>query len=222
MQMHAKLLPIFLGLLPTVSRADPELRLAVKGGPNTATQDHDLRDSRNGISGGVSGGLQWALLDPLSLGGQLELLYTPRGSETVVQGESVGKVREHYVDLTATVRPELGLGPASVYLLLGGGLDLLVSAKKDDAGGTGQDITSGLHRIDVALVGAAGVAVHLPHKEESTLRLGTIFLEARHDIGLLDVDLGGGFKNRTSSLMLGLSLVLGDSPPPLPPPPASR
>jgi hypothetical protein len=110
------------------------------------------------------------------------------------------------------------LGPVSVYLLLGGGLDLLVSANKDDAAGAGQDITGGLHRIDVALLGAAGVAVHLAHREPDAFHLDTIFVEARHDIGLLDVDLNGGFKNRTSSLMLGLSLAVGGGPPAPPKP----
>ena len=200
------------------ARAQPELDIAIKGGPNAATQAQDFRSNRDGISGGFSGDLQWSPFRRLSLGGQLELLYTPRGSETIVQGEQVGQLREHYIDLTATARPEARLGPVSVYLLLGGCLGLLVSANKDDAAGSGQDITSGLHRVDVALLGAAGVALHLPSRDLGRFQLGTVFLEARHDIGLLDVDLMGGFKNRTSSLMLGLSFVVGGASTPVPAP----
>jgi len=193
------------------AHAEPALTLALKAGPNAATQLENYRVSRYGLSGGISGDSQWLLTDQFSLGGQIELLYTPRGAEVVFQGEHVGKLREHYLDLTITARPETRLGWARLYLLLGGGLNLLMSANKDDAAGAGQDITSGLHRVDVALLGAAGVALHLPDRELGPFHLGTVFLEARHDIGLLDVDRNGGFKNRTSSLMLGLSFVMGGS-----------
>jgi hypothetical protein len=113
-------------------------------------------------------------------------------------------------------RPQVRLGPASVYLLLGGGLNLLVSANKEGASGAEQDITDGLRRIDVALLGAAGVALHLPHRGAGSFRIGTVFLEARHDVGLVDTDaIADGYKNRTSSLMLGFSFVVGGPPSPV-------
>jgi hypothetical protein len=78
-----------------------------------------------------------------------------------------------------------------------------------------EDITSDLRRIDVALLAGAGIALHLPLQELGPFQLGTVFLEARHDMGLIDTDpVNGGFKNRTSSLMLGLSLLVGGSPSP--------
>jgi len=200
--------------ISSIVHAQPELDIGFKGGPNAAIQAENFRVNRYGFSGGLSGDLQWLLIDRLLLGGQIELIYTPRGAETIFEGEHVGKLREHYVDLTVTARPEARLGWASLYLLLGGGLNLLVSASRDDAAGAGQDIIDGLHRIDVAVLGAAGIALHLPHRELGPFRLGTIFLEARHDIGLLDVDTSGGFKNRTSSLMLGFSFVVGGRPSP--------
>jgi hypothetical protein len=166
--------------------------------------------NRYGFSGGLSGNAQWSLTNRFSLGSQLELLYTPRGSETVFEGENVGKLREHYLDLALMARPVERLGPVSFYLLLGGSLNLLMSASKDDAAGAGQDVTNGLHRVDVALLGGIGAALHLSH-EPGPLRLGTVFVEVRHDIGLLDVNLDGGLKNRTSSLMLGLSFDVGGS-----------
>ena len=199
-----------LYLIPSAARAQPEHQIGFKGGLNAATEAEDFRVNRYGISGGLSGCVQWQLIDKVSLGGQIDLLYTPRGAEVVFQGEHAGKLREHYIDLPIAVRPEVHFGRASVYLLLGGELSFLMSANKEDAAGTGQDITGDLHRIDVAVLGAAGVALHLPHAEMSAFHLGTVFLEARHDIGLLDVDaVNGGFKNRTSSLMLGLSFVVG-------------
>jgi hypothetical protein len=105
-------------------------------------------------------------------------------------------------------RPGTRLGPADVYLLLGGGPSFLVSANKT-VSGTNQDITGDLHRVDVALLVGAGLALHLSQQASGPLHLGTVFLEARHDIGLLDTDaVNGGFKNRSSSLLLGLSFIV--------------
>jgi len=200
-------------LILSTAHAQPESNIALKGGPNAATLDHDFRVNEYGFSGGLAGNLQWSIVDQFSLASQVELLYTPRGAKTIFQGEYLGKVRQHYIDVIVAARPELRLCLVNVYLLLGGGLNLLVSAASEDASGTQQDITGGLRRIDVALLVGAGVALHLPDRELGPFRLGTVFLEARHDIGLLDTDpAGNSFKNRTSSLMLGLSFVIGGPP----------
>lgn len=215
--MKSLFIIIFVWLIPLSSQADPELNVAFKGGPNVATLAHDNRDTRYGFSGGLATHLQWALADRFSLAGQIELLYTPRGAKAISGGNYLGQVREYYFDIMVAARPQVRLGPASVYLLLGGGLNLLVSANKENASGAKQDITDGLRRIDVALLGGAGVALHLPRGELGPFQLGTVFLEARHDIGLVDTDpMAGGYKNRTSSLMLGLSFVLRaeNAPPP--------
>lgn len=187
--------------------------MALKGGIDAATQAEDFRVNRYGFSGGLSGSLQWSIFDRFLFGGQAELLYTPRGSKTIFQGQQVGQARDHYIDLALVTRPEARFGSMHVYLLLGGAVNILMSADKENAAGTEQDITDGLHRLDVALLGAVGIALQLPERNMGPLHLGTMFLEARHDIGLLDVDLGGGFKNRTSSVMLGLSFVVGGSAP---------
>lgn len=206
---------LFTCMIVRSAKAESELDLALKAGPNAATLAANNRFNRYGFSGGLSGHLQRPIANRFLLGGQMELLYTPRGAEAKVDGQLIGKSREHYLDIVLAARPAARLGPASVYLLLGGGLNFLVSANQENAAGAKQDITGDLHRIDVALLGGAGVAVHLPHQEFGPFRLGTAFLEARHDIGLMDTDaLNGGFKNRTSSLMLGLSFVLGTQSPP--------
>jgi hypothetical protein len=212
--LRMKQLVMAMLIWPTSVAADPApgANVAFKGGANAATLTNDNRVTRYAFSGGLEGYLQKTLTDQFSLGGQLELLYTPRGAKTIVEGDYLGQVRQHYFDIMIAARPGLRLGPASIYLLLGGGLNLLVSANKENALGTKQDITDGLRRIDVALLGGAGVALHLPHREMGPFRLGTVFLEARHDVGLIGTDLmADGFKNRTSSLMLGLSLAVGGS-----------
>jgi len=135
----------------------------------------------------------------------------------VFGGAKQAESREYYFDLVAAARPGVQLGPVNGYLLLGGGVNFLLSANKENVSGSKQDITGDLHRIDVALLGGLGVAFHLPHRDLRPFRLGTIFLEARHDIGLIDTDkANGGYKNRTSSLMLGLSFVVGGPPSPAP------
>ncbi len=201
---------MILWLAPAGVHAEPGAAFAFKGGPNAATLDEDLRVNRYGFSGGLAGSLGWALGRGASLAGQMEILYTPRGAETIFEDQSVGRVRSRYLDVTFAARPELRLGPASMYFLLGGGLNLLISADKENESGPKEDITGDLRRVDVALVVGAGAAWQLPRRELGPFRLGTVFLEGRHDHGLLDTDaVNGGFKNRASSLMIGVSFALG-------------
>lgn len=190
-----------------------EIGILVKAGGNAAVLAEDHRYNIYGLSGGVAGYLQHAYGTQFSLGGQFELLYSPRGAKVMDGSDYLGQSRSHYMDAILAARPNMQLGTISLYILLGGGLSLLVSAEKENAMGTKQDITAELHRIDVALLGGAGVAWHVGNGATSTLRLDAVILEARHDIGLLDTDLvNGGFKNRSSSLMLGLSFVIGGAP----------
>lgn len=200
-------------------RAEAELGLAFKGGPNAATLAADYRFNRYGFSGGFDGYLQRPISDRFLFGAQIELLYSPRGATANFEGEYLGKVRQHYVDVMVEARSAAQFGSVRIYILLGGGLNILMSANVEDASGAERDITDGLRRIDVAALGGAGVALRVP-RDLGPLQLGTVFLEARHDIGLIDTDsVVGGFKNRSSSLMLGLSFVVAGRRPPDPPPP---
>jgi hypothetical protein len=185
---------------------------AVKGGLDAATLSKEFRVARYGFSGGVSGGLQRPFTGGFSLGGQLDLLYTTRGADVIVDDVLQGRFRQHYFDVVLAARPELQLGRVSGYLLAGGSLNLLVNAKSENATGMSMDITSDLRRSDLSLVVAAGVALRLAPRSKRAFGLGTMFLEARHDHGLIDIDpMDGGFKNRTTSFMLGISFVVGKS-----------
>jgi hypothetical protein len=199
-------LPIRLG------DADPDLNIAVKGGFDAATLDHEFRENRYDFSGGIAGYVQRSISERFSLGGQIDFLYTPRGTTVVFEDVKQGEFRHYYIDLVAAVRPGMQLGRTSVYLLLGAGLNLMVSATLIDGTGSPNDITSDLHRIDVALLGGAGVNLHIPRQTLGPFHFDTVFLEARHDIGLLDTFHGTSeFKSRTTSLMLGLSFGVGGS-----------
>jgi hypothetical protein len=196
-------------LYPLLVSAESETGLALKGGLDAATLNKEYRVNRYGSTGGVAGYLQWPLADRFSLAGQIELLYTPRGAEVIFEGVPQGKIRQHYLDVMVAARPAVRLGPASIYLLLGGGLNVLVSANDENAAGVPRDVTDDLHRIDMTLLAGAGLALHLPRRGLGPFRLGTVFLEARHDRGLIDIDTQDlGFKNRSSSLLLGLSFAL--------------
>ena len=199
-------------LMPIVTRpvsAGPDLSLSFKGGLNAATLAKDYRVNRYGISGGLSGHSRWLLTDRFSLGGQMDLLYSPRGAEVVFEGRLQGKFRQHYFDVTVAARPEMTFGMARFYLLLGGGVNFLASANKENAAGAKEDITDGLRRVDVALLAGAGAALRLPRHGLGPFRLGTVFIEGRHDRGLMGIDpVTGGVKNRNTSLMLGLSFPL--------------
>lgn len=198
------------GLASSPADADSEFGIMIEGGPAMSTLSHDNRANRFGFSGGVAAYLGRALADRFSLAGQVELLYTGRGADVVFNGDSLGGIRQHYFDLMLAARPEVRLDPVSLYLLLGGGVNLLVMASDEDATGMSQNVTDDLRRLDVALLVGAGAALHLSRRDLGPFQFDAVFLEVRHDYGLVDIDpMDGGFKNRTTSLMLGLSIVLG-------------
>lgn len=206
-------MPVLVCVAVSSAEAERELGAALKGGVSAATLAEDYRESRYGFSGGVGGHFQRPLPGRFSMGGQLELLYTPRGARAIMEGVYLGRVRQHYLDFTFAARPGARLGPTTMYLLLGGGLNLLLSADKEFSSGTKEDITGGLRRIDVALLAGVGIALPLSRHELGPFQLDAVFLEARHDHGLVDTDtVNGGYQNRTSSLMLGLSFALGTEP----------
>src|ERR1700759_3963744 len=95
---------IFL-LFSTRANSNPELDLSLKSGPNAATLEHDNRENRYGVTGGIAGDLRWPVLDRMSLGGQIESLYTPRGANAVFGGVADGGSRGHYLDLVVGVAP---------------------------------------------------------------------------------------------------------------------
>lgn len=198
--------------IPILAHGQPELGIAIKGGPNAAIWSGNDRAHRYGFSEGAATSIQWSL-GRLRLGAQAELLYTPRGTKLVRDGEDLGRTRLHYVDLMIATRPGIRVGRADFYLLLGGGWNILLSANLyGTASGMTSDITDVLSRHDIALLAGAGGAFHLPDYTWGPLRFDTVFLEVRHDRGLFDIDTTDSkVKNRITSLMLGVSFTLGSS-----------
>lgn len=189
--------------------AEPRIGASLKGGLDAATLAEANRSNRYGFTGGASGYVLQSLTDSFFVAGQLDLLYTSRGADVVSDGKSLGQTRLQYFDILFSARPEKRFGSMSIYLLVGGGLNILLNASQVDSLGGEQDIIDGLHRVDVELLGGAGVTLQLPRKGFRPVYLGAVFLEARHDYGLIGIDaVNGGFMNRTSSLMLGLSFEL--------------
>lgn len=195
--------------------AQPAGNIALKLGPNTSTWDRENRTRIYGFSGGLAGDLQWPIGHRFSLGGQTELLYMPRGADAVSEdGDLFGRFRQDYLDVTLAIRPEVRVGPIGVYLFLGGSWSIMLNAERTaEPSGIKDDITDGLKRHDVALLMGGGVALHLPSKALGPFRLDTLFFEVRHDRGLIDFgpEEDSSVKNRTASLMLGVSFALGSS-----------
>lgn len=206
-------------LAPVSVQAQPELSVAAKSGLSISDVTSGVDDGDGGsshyiygFSGGLASYVQWPFTSRFSLGGQLDLLYTQRGFDLLLNGEPIGRNRYHYFDVAIVVRPEVRVGAARGYALLGGGWNLLLTANQEDllSNMADRDITKFLRRHDVALVVGAGVAIQLPHQP---LHLDTLFLEARHDRGLINTPTDrDANKNRSGSLMLGLSFALGSRP----------
>jgi hypothetical protein len=201
---------IVLLCLPRLSEAQPEPSLSLKAGPDAAVWDREHHEHNYGFSGGLAGDLRWPFGARFSLGAQMALLYMPRGTEQFSPntGEFLATYRQHYFDIAVAIRPEARVGSVGVYLLLGGSWSILLNANVVDEMGRKND--RDFRRHDVALLAGLGGALHLPPHRLGPFRLGTVFLEARYDRGLLDFVRGdNSAKNRTTSLMLGVSFALG-------------
>jgi hypothetical protein len=213
--MNRLMLIIILLCLPCLSEAQPELSLSLKAGPNAAIWDREHHEHKYGFSGGLASDLRWPFGTRFSLGAQMALLYTPRGTESIdpFTGMFLGTWRQRYFDIAVAFRSAARVGPTNLYLLLGGGWNLLLRATRESVNTPGwkEDVTEGFSRHDLTLLVGAGVSVRLPSKKLGPFRLGTVFLEARYDRGLLDFVRAddSSAKNRTTSLMLGVSLALG-------------
>jgi hypothetical protein len=209
--MNRLALIIIIISLPRLSEAQPELSLSLKAGPDAAVWDRAHHEHNYGFSGGLAGDLRWPFGARFSLGAQLALLYMPRGTEAVspTTGEFLATFRQNYFDIAVAIRPEVRVGSVGVYLLLGGSWNILLNAYSVDYMGRKDD--RDFRRHDVALLGGIGGALHLPSHRLGPFRLDTVFLEARYDRGLLHLDHADDSspKNRTTSLMLGVSFALG-------------
>jgi hypothetical protein len=197
---------LLIWLAPAPASADAYAGISIKGGLTGAKYNLRHRFNRYGASGGIAGYLGLPLAGRFSLGGQLEVLYTPRGTQVFFGGVYGGQTRLHYYDVAITARLEARLGQGKLYLLLGGSRNRLVNADDWSALGTHQDITHLFHRTDVALRTGIGIAWPFPRQVLEPFRHGGVFLEANHDRGMTDIDVVGyGIRNRSASLMVGLT-----------------
>lgn len=207
-----------LSLIPISVQAQPEIDVAVKSGAGISDVTRDpqaegVPHHRYGFAGGFAGYVHWPLVSRFFLGGQLDLLYAQRGTDAFFLGERIARNRYHYFDATLAIRPETRIGAARIYVLLGGGWSsLLKGSQLNTDTNKKRDITEFLRRYDVTLLVGAGVAISLPHPQLGPFRLNTIFLEVRHDRGLINTDVeDDANKNRSGSLTLGLSFALGSN-----------
>jgi hypothetical protein len=201
-------LAVSLGSAP--AHADPYAGVSLKGGIAGAKFNRPHRHNRYDTTGGAAGHLGWQLTGRFSLAGQLELLYTPRGTQvTFYYPPPSANSLHRYFDVAITARPEVRLGPGSLYLLLGASRNHLISADVWRATTGHSEVTHLVRETDVALRAGIGAVWPLPRHTPSAFHRLSVFLEASHDRGMIDLDLYGlGVRNRTSSVMAGLTFRL--------------
>jgi hypothetical protein len=200
---------LLVWLAPVPAHADLYAGISLKGGVAGAKYNKPNRALRYDPSGGIAGHLGWTLAGRFLLGGQLELLYTPRGTRVVFSGVPSGNSLQHYYDVAITVRPEVQLDPVRLYLMLGASRNHLTSAHDWSAINAHFDVTHLVRETDVALRAGIGVVLPLPRQSLPPFHRLSVFLEACHDRGMIDFDIvDRGFRNRTSSLLVGLTYGL--------------
>ena len=196
--------------LATGARADSSW--FIQGGVDGAKFNQDYRTNKYGLLAGVGGHIGKPLSERLLLGGQLELSYVQRGTKAVVNDVLQSNIRLHYLDATLLARPTVRFDQVGAYALLGAGICVLMSANDKNENGMSQDIIDSLHRIDASLVMGAGMMFRPVAKSQGPLRIDSFFVEARYELGLVDVDTADlGFKNRTLALLLGVAFALSSS-----------
>ncbi len=200
---------LLVWLAPAPAHAGPYAGFSLKGGVAGAKYNKPNRFLRYDPSGGIAGHLGWPLAGRFLLGGQLELLYTPRGTRVAFEGIPAGNSLQHYFDVAITARPEVRLEPVRLYLLLGASWNHLMSAYDWNALNGRFDVTHLVRENDVALRAGIGVVWPLPRRSLAPFDRLSVFLEACHDRGMIDFDIVDlGFRNRSSSFMVGLTFGL--------------
>jgi hypothetical protein len=196
-------------LAPVPAHAGRYAGVSLKGGIAGAKYNKPHRHNRYDTTGGVAGHVGWPLAGRFLLGGQLELLYTPRGTQVTFNGFLNGNSLYRYFDVAITARPEVRLGPGSLYLLLGASRNHLISADDWHVMGTHWVVTHLVRDTDVALRAGIGVVWPLPRQSLPPFHHLSVFLEASHDRGMIDFDIVDmGYRHRSSSFMAGLTFRL--------------
>jgi len=177
----------------------PLVRFGVKGG--IQQRSLDLGSAFKTEPMGIHGGLYLRIAPPVTMGGQLELLYMEKNTP-VQNGDEVTNVRLNYLEVPLFV--VFPLGPLD--LQFGGYGSKLLST---DLGGLAQQLTEegvqlsadDLNDSDYGLLG--GVAANI----------GRLQAGIRYTYGLVSVDGGGSFNmadgnnNRQAQFYLGYALI---------------
>lgn len=197
-------------LLCLAMDATADTSFLVKVGVDAAKFNQEDRTNKYGLSAGVGGHVDRSFNRGVVLGGQLEVSYVQRGSDAVVNDNLQSSIRMHYLDWVLTARPAMRFGVVEPYVLLGAGLCVLMNAKNRNDSNVTEDITGNLHRVDVLLAMGAGVAYRPFAVRSSGFGLDALFIEARYERGLVDIDtMDLGIENRNAALLLGASFALG-------------
>jgi hypothetical protein len=179
--MVRRFLLIFLLCASGSARAEPAV--GGKAGLNFANIMRDppspdvKRTYRYGLTAGAS--LQLLYLEPVYP--QMEILFTNRGTDAKIDGQTAGLFELNYIDLVFLARIRHSMDAVTLYGLAGPELSVLLTATVTSALGATNDIRNDLRGIDVGVLVGAGVAL-------GPFSWGTLTFEARYDRGLINID----------------------------------
>lgn len=205
---------MFLFVCPQiVSPASADPGVVEIGGKASMSWDRFARDRSGSVTdeyeqgGSIGGGLRYGFSRQLS--GRVELLYASRGSTLARDGVAVRSFALAYLDVPILARVELGLiGPFQGYAVAGPTVRYLLSATAEDENGT-RDIEPNLRGYDLEASIGAGAAYELTPA-------WNVSLEARYDVGLLDIDTfaadDAATRNRSFMLTIGIGYAMNNDP----------
>lgn len=147
-----------------------------------------------GITGGAFLHLRrWEPVSP-----QFELMFTSRGSSGEIGGVNQGRFDLYYVDMLVLARAEIPIEPVILFAIAGPEASVLLKSTLTSPDGVTSPET-GFGRFDLGMVAGAGVAF-------GPFSWGTMTLEARYEMGLIDISeelQDVTLTNRTISFTLG-------------------
>lgn len=180
--MKRAVLLLSVGLLATPERAAAEVRAGAWAGPNIASLDIEHvseadRESRTALAVGAV--VAWRPGPAWSL--ELRPSYVGRGSKVRIQGASAS-IEAWLWEFPLLLTRDLGAGRVRPYLLAGGALGHLSSAKAV-FGASEQDILDDFERTDLSLRAGAGARLFAV--------AGQPFVEVEYTHGLSDANSNG-------------------------------
>jgi hypothetical protein len=132
---------------------------------------------------------------------QIEFLFTSRGGDFRLDGESLGLYKLGYINVPLLARVEAPMSFVTFYGLAGPELNILLTATLRDGFGATYDKKEDFKLFDIGVMIGAGVAI-------GPFSWGTLTVEARYERGFTNIIKdneaeGVSFNNQTIAFLVG-------------------